>query len=137
MPFAKLGPAVALAAVALSACGTSSPPLAGTIEPNGKPIGRGRIDNPLTTHPNHLRCLLKTQLPLIRTGPRSVRIGSAASGPSVVFEATPGIAQGDVLQGIQSAQGAEVIGSALLYPNGGSDSELKKIEVCLAQGVSG
>ena len=66
-----------------------------------------------------------------------MRIGPASSGPSVVFEATPGIAQGDVLHGITSAQGAEVIGSALLYPNGGSDSELKKIEECLAQGVSG
>jgi hypothetical protein len=30
-----------------------------------------------------------------------------------------------------------VIGSALLYPHQASDSELKKIEDCLAQGVKG
>jgi hypothetical protein len=137
MPFAKLAPTVALAAVALSACGTSTPPLAGTIPPNGKALGRGRIDNPLTNHPNHLRCLRQQHLAVVRTGPRSVRVGAPPAGPTVVFEPTPGVAQGDVLQGIASAQGAEAIGSALLYPNGGSDSELKKIETCLAQGVSG
>jgi len=134
MSFVKLAPAALVAALALSACGTYTPPLAGT---SGKRLGRGRIDSPLTTKPNHLACLRKAHLAVVRLGPSDVRIGPPASGPSVVFEPTPGVAQGDVMQGLRWAQGAEVIGSALLYPNGGSDSELKKIEECLAQGVSG
>ncbi len=41
------------------------------------------------------------------------------------------------MQGNRAFQGAEVIGSALLYPNAASDSELSKVEACIAQGVSG
>ena len=32
---------------------------------------------------------------------------------------------------------AEVIGSAQVYPNGAPDNEMKKIELCMSQGVSG
>ena len=34
-------------------------------------------------------------------------------------------------------QGAEVIGSALLYPGHTADAELTEIEHCIAQGVKG
>jgi hypothetical protein len=52
-----------------------------------------------------------------------------------VFTPTPGSAQADQIRA--AAQGAEVIGSALLYPNQGSDQELAQIETCLTRGVSG
>ena len=52
-----------------------------------------------------------------------------------MFAATPGAAQAYQIDG--SAQAAEVIGSALVYPNQGSDGELTAIEDCLAQGVQG
>jgi hypothetical protein len=35
------------------------------------------------------------------------------------------------------SQGAEVIGSALLYPNQASDKLLTKVENCVALGVGG
>jgi hypothetical protein len=53
----------------------------------------------------------------------------------VSFEPTPGDAQGVQIQG--EAQGAEVIGSALLYPNQAPDSLLSTVEGCVAKGVSG
>ena len=34
-------------------------------------------------------------------------------------------------------QSAEVIGSALLYPDSGSDGLLQKVEDCVAEGVQG
>jgi hypothetical protein len=46
---------------------------------------------------------------------------------------TAGIAEGQQIQG--KAQGAEVIGAALLYPNHASGVELTVIENCLGQGV--
>ena len=64
-----------------------------------------------------------------------MQIGTAPSGPTVAFEPTPGDAQG--VQIHAQAQGAEVIGSALLYPNQASDALLQKVEDCVAQGVSG
>ncbi len=46
---------------------------------------------------------------------------------------TAGIAEGQQIEG--KAQGAEVIGAALLYPNHASGGELTVIENCLGQGV--
>jgi hypothetical protein len=61
--------------------------------------------------------------------------GPAPAGATIVFASTPGAAQADQIIG--SAQGAEVIGSALVYPNQAPDSLLNGIEACLAQGVQG
>ena len=52
-----------------------------------------------------------------------------------MFTPTSGAAQAQQIDG--NAQSAEAIGTALLYPNQGSDSELTSIEDCLAQGVQG
>ena len=65
----------------------------------------------------------------------SFQVGTAPSGPTVSFEPTPGDAQGVQIQG--EAQGAEVIGSALVYPNQASDNLLTVVEDCVAKGVSG
>ena len=67
--------------------------------------------------------------------PTGLQIGTYPSGPTVQFTPSPGVAQGEQIQAKE--QGAEVIGAALLYPNGASDEELKKIEDCLSQGVKG
>jgi hypothetical protein len=64
-----------------------------------------------------------------------LRIGAAPAGPTIVFTPTPGAAQAEQIGG--KAQAAEVIGSALVYPNQGSDGEMATIGACLAQGVQG
>jgi hypothetical protein len=124
MSSAKLAALSGLAALALSACGTS------TTAPN-----RGRIDDPRTSQSNHLKCMLAAHLPVVKVGRTDLQVGPAPTGPTVHFAPTPGLAQGLQING--QAQGAEVIGSALLYPNQATDNELSKIETCLAQGVKG
>jgi hypothetical protein len=99
--------------------------------------GRGMVDSPITTKTNHLTCLQQEHLPVQVTSPISLQIGPLPNGPTVVFQPTPGTAQGVQIKGYGATQGAEVIGSAQLYPNGADDGELKQIETCLAKGVSG
>jgi hypothetical protein len=134
MPSAKLVVASGLAALALSACGSI------TVKPtsaSGIPASRGRIDDPRTTKNNHVACLRKAGLSVAKIGGANLQVGAPGSGPMVLFTPTPGAAQADQIQGYRWAQGAEVIGSALVYPNQASDSELGKVETCVATGVSG
>jgi hypothetical protein len=67
--------------------------------------------------------------------PIKLQIDSAPNGPTVVFTPTAGAAQAAQIDG--SAQGAEAIGTALLFPNQSSDPELTAVEDCLDQGVQG
>ena len=127
MPPWKLALASGLAALVLCGCGSALKP----------PQGRGKIDNPLTYPQNHLTCLRKDHLGVQALGHYGIQIGQLPDGPTVMFQPTPGDAQAQQIDGLSSAQGAEVIGSAQLYPRGASDNELKKIELCLSQGVSG
>jgi hypothetical protein len=133
-----------VAALALSACGTSSKPVAGSttgapaISTTGKPAGRGVVDDPRS---RHLQCLLAHHLPAVAIGTTTsmrlpgIQVGQPPVGPTVAFEPTPGSAQQAQITG--QVQSAEVIGSALLYPNQAPDQELKVIEDCLAVGVTG
>lgn len=123
----KLALASGLAAIVLCGCG-------GAVKP---PQGRGKIDTPLTKTKNHLACLRQAHLPYQPLGRYGVQIGQSGVGPMVLFQPTPGSAQAQQIRGVPTSQGAEVIGSAQVYPNGGSDGELKKIELCFSQGVSG
>jgi hypothetical protein len=66
-------------------------------------------------------------------GATDLQIGQLPTGPTVRFTPSPGAAQAAQLEG--QGQGAEVIGSALVYPNQAPDSELGVIENCVAQGV--
>jgi hypothetical protein len=125
MPHAK--PAVALSAVAILLCGCSS-----VVTP---PQGRGKVDDPRIDAPNHIACLRQDKLPVQLVGGTGVQIGPLPSGPTVQFEPTPGAAQSVQIQA--QAQGAEVVGAALLYPHAASDAELSAIESCLAVGVTG
>jgi hypothetical protein len=105
--------------------------------PNGSTTlaSRGRIDSPLTDVRNHLGCLRQAHLAVQVASPIRLQIDALPAGPTVVFTQTPGAAQHEQIDG--DAQSAEVIGSALLYPNQGSAAELASIEACLSQGVQG
>jgi hypothetical protein len=135
MSSAKLAAASGLAALALSACGNSAKPVAGTIPPTATTAGHAAVDDPRTAKTNHVTCLRQKNLPVTPVGNVSIQIGTLPAGPTVVFEPTPGAAQFDQMSG--KVKSAEVIGSALLYPNQASDQELKQIEDCLASGVVG
>jgi hypothetical protein len=67
-------------------------------------------------------------------GATDLRIGQLPAGATVHFTPSPGAAQTAQLEG--QGQGAEVIGSALVYPNQAADSELGAIENCVAKGVN-
>jgi hypothetical protein len=53
----------------------------------------------------------------------------------VIFEPTQQAATG--VQIVGQAQGAEVIGAALVYPNQAPDSVMQKVESCMDIGVNG
>ncbi len=127
--------AVVFAALALvlAACGAVK------VQPttpagSSKLASRGHVDNPEKMR-DHVGCLRDAHLPVRVVSPTRVQVGAAPAGPTIVFAATPGAAQAYQING--SAQAAEVIGSALVYPNQGSDAELGTIAACLAQGVQG
>jgi hypothetical protein len=122
---AAFGPVVL--ALALAACGSTA------VHPGG--AGRGRVDDPRTAKVDRVACLKNDRLPVQEVGPSGLQIGAPPAGPRVLFTPTPGAAQADQIRA--RAQGAEIIGSALLYPNQGSDQELAQIETCLTRGVSG
>lgn len=137
MPSAKLAAALALSALSLSACGISSKPEAGT--PKAIANGHKGLDDPRSKHTTCLReahvAFHLEQRTIAGKLLPSFQVDAAPSGPTVSFEPTPGDAQGIAIQG--EAQGAEVIGSALLYPNQASDQLLSTVEACVAKGVSG
>jgi hypothetical protein len=124
----------AISAVALAGCGAvkvqPSAPSGST-----KLASRGRVDSPVTGIHDHLGCLQAAHLPVQAISPIKLQVGSAPAGPTIVFTPSPAVAQADQIEG--SVQAAEVIGSALVYPNQGSDAELATIGACLAQGVQG
>ena len=127
-------PSIVVVATALAGCGAIK------VQPTA-PAGsatlasRGRVDSPLTNMNNHLGCLQADHLTVQVVSPTKLQIGAAPAGPTIVFTPTEGAAQAQQIAG--NAQGAEVIGPALLYPNQGTAPELTGIEDCLAQGVHG
>ena len=137
MPCAKLAAAIVVSALSLSACGISSKPEAGT--PKAIANGHKGLDDPRI---KHTACLEQAHIPfhneqLTVAGKvlPSFQVGTAPAGPTVSFEPTPGDAQGVQIQG--EAQGAEIIGSAVVYPNQAPDDLMSVVERCVAKGVSG
>ncbi len=125
---------VVLGLVALAGCGAVK------VQPTApagstKLVSRGKVDSPLTDMHNHLECLRGEHLAVQVLSSTKLQVGPAPAGPTIVFTPTAGAAQSRQIDA--TAQGAEVIGTALLYPNQGSDSELTGIEDCLDQGVQG
>jgi hypothetical protein len=137
MPSAKLVAAVGLSALSLSACGATSKPEAGTpsaIAKSHKGLDDARKKHIACLQQDHIN-VRREQVTVAGKSLPGFQIGVTGSGPTVSFEPTPGDAQGVQIQG--EAQGAEVIGSALLYPNQASDKLLSRVESCVAKGVSG
>jgi hypothetical protein len=125
MPNVKRLVAVLGAVTLLCGCAT-------TVKP---PRGRGQVDSPLSNSPDRVACLRGAHLPVRQVGPTTLQIGPASGGATVTFEPTAELAEGLQLRGVRSAQGAEVIGAALLYPHQAPDSQLSAIEDCLSAGV--
>ena len=138
MSSAKLVAAAGVAVLALSGCGGfKANPVAGSANVTK---GRGKVDNPVTNVSNHLACLQQAGLvarAVVVYGAPGIQIGTPPAGPTVFFTPTPGAAQELQIGGNPTYQGAEVIGSALLYPNRAPDSELGTVETCLGKGVAG
>jgi hypothetical protein len=134
MSSAKLAVVCGLAALAISACGDTAKPRAGSVTVAAHPMYRGKVDDP---RPTRLQCLKAHHIDAYNLpgSPPKIQIGGVGSGPLVVFLATPGTAQGAQIDG--GTQAAEVIGAALLYPRNAPDKELGPIESCLAEGVKG
>ncbi len=136
MSAAKLSLACGLAAVSLCGCGIAAKPLAGTPDLISLPGNHAKVDDPRS---QHLECMQRDGLPAraftAAAGRPGIQVGAAPAGPTIVFYSTPGSAQALQIEGL--AQPAEVIGSALLYPDQASDRVLSKVETCLALGVNG
>jgi len=67
-------------------------------------------------------------LPARLAGEKSIQV-DGPGGPRIEFLLSGGEAEGRQFQG--GAQGAEQIGSALLFVNRASEDQLEKIEICL------
>jgi hypothetical protein len=130
MPTAKLAAVAAVAAMFLAACGTTAKPEAGTPRADAK--ARQQVDDPRT---KHIDCLRGAKIPVVTAGLTELEVGTPPSQAKIVYLPTPGSAQQAQLGG--DAPGAEVIGSALLYPQQDSDAQLQAIEGCLTIGVKG
>jgi len=132
MSGAKLAACCGVAAIALSACGSKTNPVAGSISPGTYHAGHAAYDDPRT---KHVACLRDHHVPFTEFGLTGIQIGRAPTGASVVFTPTPGSAQQAQISG--QAQGAEVIGAALMYPNQSPEPELQVVENCVALQVKG
>ncbi len=130
MSSAKLALAVGLATISLSACGATAKPEAGTLK--AATTDKTKVDDPRTTH---VQCLRAEHIPVTEFSHTWLQIGTKPFGPTVRFEPTAGAAQELQIDG--QVESAEVIGSALLYPNRTSDALLQRVEDCMAKGVSG
>jgi hypothetical protein len=62
-------------------------------------------------------------------GDNQILVGDATSGPRIVFYLTSGQAEAAQFEG--DGEGAEQIGSALLFVRKGSDDVLEDVEACL------
>ena len=138
MSAVKVAVACGFVALLVSACGIAPKPMAGTTHLRKYSGYYGLRDDPRV---KHVKCLrqAKVHFSEFYSGGKqklpSIQVGTLPSGPTVIFEPTPGIAQGQQIKGEE--QGAEVIGSALLYPNGAKAKLLTIVENCVAAGVTG
>ena len=134
MRIARFAAAAIVVALALSACGSTTKPVAGT--PQAAAQAKKGLNDP---RPKHIACLRADHVTDIHEyfseGRPAFQVGTKPSGPTVVFEATPGMGQGVQISG--SDQGAEIIGSALVVPNDAPAKLDHEVETCVALGVSG
>jgi hypothetical protein len=130
---AKVAAAAVLVATSLSACGVAAKPVAGSAA--AAATSKKQVFDPRTKHEMCLRKVHIKYHAKEQAGYPTIQVNTRPSGPTVEFLRTPGAAQNAQMTG--SVQGAEVIGSALLYPNLASDALLNKVEKCMTVGVTG
>lgn len=133
MSFVKLTVVSALATVAMALAGCG----AVTVKPSGHtasgaPASRGRVDDARVRQADHVRCLRTDKFPVEKVGASDLLVAGTVR---VHFAPTTEAALDQQIE--DREQGAEVIGSALMYPGSAPDTELTKIENCLASGVHG
>ena len=135
MSSAKVAFAAVAVAISLSACGVASKPEAGSAQAATKSHQQQSKSDPRT---KHVKCLAQHhvayRLETVGQHP-SVQVGTRPTGPFIEFLATPGAAQYAQITG--QAQGAEVIGSALVYPYQARNKLLAVVEKCVALSVTG
>jgi hypothetical protein len=135
MSSAKVALAAVAVAMSLSACGVASKPEAGSAQAATKSHQQQHQTDPRT---KHVKCLAQHhvayRLETVDTHP-SVQVGTRPTGPFTEFLATPGAAQYAQITG--QAQGAEVIGSALVYPYQAPNRLMAIVEKCMSLGVTG
>ena len=124
MPLVKTAAAGLVTAILVCGCGS-------TVKP---PQGRGKVDDPRLDHPDRVACLKAAHLSVQLVGQTGIQIGPLPNGPSVQFLPTPQAAEAAQITG--EAQGAEVIGAALVYPHQASQGEMTLVENCMAVGVT-
>lgn len=120
---------IAVAGLLVAGCGSTRTP-----EQSGGPnaiAGGGARVAPYDPRATPLACMKADRLPARLDGERAIVIGTGPGAPRAVFQVDGGTAQGTQVRG--DAEGAEVIGSALLYTNAGSDALLTKVETCLGE----
>ena len=132
MRSAKLALLCGLGAVVVSGCASTTNPVAGSTGARAQHPGRAALDDPRA---KRLACMTEHHLPASAVGQTDIQIGAPPGGATVDFAPTPGAAQ--ALQIYARVPGAEVIGSALVYPNHAPESELQVIENCAAISVKG
>ena len=136
----KVAVVCGLMALLVSACGIQAKPQAGASSETfrASPGNHSLVDDPRIPQE---KCLRSDKIPFheyfAEGGQRlpAIQVGSLPEGPTIVFYATAGIAQGLQIQGKETA--AEVIGSLLVYPNQARNKVLTKVEDCAAIGVAG
>lgn len=135
MSLAKPAIVCGLATIVLSGCGIAAKPEAGSPKLPTSPGFHGRAASLV---PARAACLTAHGLRIHAYTAKGsllpvIQIGTLPSGPTMVFEPDSEAAEGAKIEG--RAQGAELIGPVLLYPNGASLSEAKVVEQCAAIGV--
>lgn len=118
-----------LIALPVAGCGSATN---GALRQGPSAGHRGVIDDPRS---QHIQCLKAQGITVREVGATNLVLGATPGAPTVAYSPTPGAAQELQISG--DVQGAEAIGSALLYPHRATDSQLAPIEKCLAQGVEG
>lgn len=114
---------VLVLALALGACGSVSK------DSNpAKPAASGAPPDPNDKRGVAMGCITGKGLQARLVGEHSIQIGPPG-GARVEFFVSGGEAEGQQFQGL--AQGAEQIGSALLFLNSASSDDLSKVEACL------
>lgn len=139
MSFPKVAVICGLMAALISGCGIAAKPQAGTPHLSKYAGWHGVYDD---QRPTRARCLTnhdvkytefltKQKVHGTRTDLQAIKIHKG--GATIIFYPDAIVAEGQEIMG--GALGAELIGSALLYPNNTSGGTLTTVENCTAIGV--